>query len=539
MATPREKIPATEQIEDASHLKELAEDLQDQARHGAEIEQNLSFRQAIRIYWKAVLWSVAVSMATVMESYDIQIIGSFYAYPEFQKKYGVQLANGTYSIPASWQVALSLGSTVGIIIGIFANGFLVDRFGHRLLLLYSYVFMTGFIFITFLSPNIQVLLAGEVLCGLPWGIFNTIAPSYAVEVCPVTLRGYLTTYVNLCWVIGHLIAAGVLDGLVGNQTQWGYRIPFAIQWLWPVPLFIIMCFAPDSPWWLVRKQRLADAEKALRRLCSASSNLDTKQLVAMMKYTDELEQAMNVGTSYLDCFKGTNRRRTEIACVSWAGQGIVGFAIQGYATYFFELAGFNPHDAYKLGLGSYSIAFTGTTLSWFLLAYFGRRTIYLGGLLFMGPLMWIIGFLSFGPAGSRSFLWAQAILLLVWFGGYGLTIGPVAWVIASEVSAGKMRNKTIGVARNFYYLILIVNAVVAPYMLNPKEGNWKGKAAFPAAVMSLFWFLWAYFRLPETKGRTYAELDVLFEKKVSARCFKGYQVDAYDQNAALEDVKDA
>lgn len=200
--------------------------------------------------------------------------------------------------------------------------------------------------------------------------------------------------------------------------------------------------------------------------------------------------------------------------------------------------GFNPADAYKLGLASYSIAFTGTATSWVLITYFGRRTIYLWGLVFMSPLMWTIGFLSFGPGSSRGFLWAQAVLLLVWFGGYGLTLGPIAWVIASEISAGRMRNKTIGLARNFYYLLTIVNAVVSPYMLNPKEGNWKGKAAFPAAVMSLFWLVWAFFRLPETKGRTYAELDVLFEKKVPARLFKGYQIDAYNQTAVLEDIMD-
>lgn len=201
-----------------------------------------------------------------------------------------------------------------------------------------------------------------------------------------------------------------------------------------------------------------------------------------------------------------------------------------------SIAGFNPANAYKLGLASYSIAFVGTVSSWFLLAYFGRRTIYICGLIFMCPLMFLIGFLSLGVGSDRRILWVQAILLLVWFLGYGLTIGPIAWVIASEVSAARLRNKTIGLSRNFYYLLVIVNAVVAPYMLNPAEGNWKGKAAFPAAGMSLLWLLWAYFRLPETKGRTYAELDVLFEKKISARQFKGYQTDAYDQRTVFEEV---
>lgn len=80
------------------------------------------------------------------------------------------------------------------------------------------------------------------------GVFQTLTTTYAAEVCPVALRPYLTTYVNLCWVIGQLIASGVLKAFVTNTSQWAYRIPFAIQWIWPVPIFIASYLAPESPW---------------------------------------------------------------------------------------------------------------------------------------------------------------------------------------------------------------------------------------------------------------------------------------------------
>lgn len=76
--------------------------------------------------------------------------------------------------------------------------------------------------------------------------------------------------------------------------------------------------------------------------------------------------------------------------------------------------------------------------------------------------------------------------------------------------------------------MVIISAVVAPYMLNSKQGNLKGIAAFPAASMSLFCLVWAYFRLPETKGRAYAALDINFEMRVSARKFNGYVIDSFD-----------
>lgn len=510
--------------------------LTENTRLATETEHNLTFWQAMKIYRKAVAWSVIVSMATIMESYDIQIIGSFYAYPTFQKKYGELLPNGKYSIPAKWQVGLTLSANVGIIIGIFANGILVDKYGHKKLLLASYALTAAFVFITFFAPTVEVLLVGELLCGLPWGVFGILAPSYAAEVCPTALRGYLTTYVNLCWVIGHLIAAGVLDGLISNTTEWSYRIPFAVQWIWPVPLFFILWFAPDSPWWLVRKNRLEEAEHALSRLSEFKddpNNTNIKQNLSMMIYTNQREKDMNVGGSYLDCFKGPDLRRTEIACLAWTTQVFCGFAIQAYITYFFTLAGLSPKDSYKLALGTYSIAFVGTASSWVLQAYVGRRKIFLCGLAVMTPIMWIVGFLALAPT-SPSIAWAQSILLMVWFGAYGLSIGPIPFVIASEISATRLRSKTLSIARNSCYVMVIINVVVAPYMLNPAQGNLKGIAAFPAAAMSILCLVWAYFRLPETKDRTYMELDILFELRLPARKFKGYVIDSLDVVEVVE-----
>lgn len=88
-----------------------------------------------------------------------------------------------------------------------------------------------FILIVFLANNVQTLLGGQILCGLAWGVFATLAPAYASEVCPTNLRGYLTTYVNLCWAIGQFLAAGVLTACLDIEGQWGYRIPFAVQWV--------------------------------------------------------------------------------------------------------------------------------------------------------------------------------------------------------------------------------------------------------------------------------------------------------------------
>lgn len=92
--------------------------------------------------------------------------------------------------------------------------------------------------------------------------------------------------------------------------------------MWPVPLFIGVWLAPESPWWLVRKGRLDDARKALVRLTSTNreTDFDADETVAMMVHTTALEEKITAGSSYLDCFKGTDLRRTEIVCMVWAIQ---------------------------------------------------------------------------------------------------------------------------------------------------------------------------------------------------------------------------
>jgi MFS transporter, SP family, general alpha glucoside:H+ symporter len=68
---------------------------------------------------------------------------------------------------------------------------------------------------------------------------------------PVVLRSYLTSNVNLCWLIGQILGTGIVRAFVHNTSEWSYRIPFALQWAFAVPILIAVVFAPESPWWLV------------------------------------------------------------------------------------------------------------------------------------------------------------------------------------------------------------------------------------------------------------------------------------------------
>lgn len=83
-----------------------------------------------------------------------------------------------------------------------------------------------------------MLLVSQIFCGLSWGVFQALTTTYAADVMPVALRGHLTGSVNLCWVIGQLLGQGVIRGLAHNNSEWPYRIPFALQWAFILPILV-------------------------------------------------------------------------------------------------------------------------------------------------------------------------------------------------------------------------------------------------------------------------------------------------------------
>lgn len=442
------------------------------AKAATDKEHNMTLMQGIRLYPKAVAWSVLISTCIVMEGFQVCLLPNFYAFPPFREKYGEYVpSDDSYQVPAPWQAGLSNGANVGSIIGLIINGWISERIGYRKTVMGCLVMITGFIAILFTAPNVQQLLAGEILMGLPWGVFQTLTISYASEVCPVALRGHLTTYINFCWGIGQVIGIGAIKGMVGRTDQWAYRLPFALQWIWPVPLLIGVFFAPESPWWLVRKGRLEEAKKALERLTSMNreTDFDADETVAMMVHTTALENKITAGAGYLDCFKGTDLRRTEIVCMCWAIQNMSGNAFSGYSTYFLEQAGLDPSNALSFALGQYSINCVGVFGAWFLMGWgIGRRRLYLFGLCGLFTMLLILGFLGLVPESQTDAAsLAAGSIMLVWALCYQLSVGTVCYSLVAEMSTRRLQIKTIVLGRACYNIIGIICSVLTPYMLNP------------------------------------------------------------------------
>jgi SP family general alpha glucoside:H+ symporter-like MFS transporter len=118
----------------------------------------------------------------------------------------------------------------------------------------------------------------------------------------------------MCWGSGILLSSGVVRAVASIDNDLGWRLPFALQWIWPVPLMVGAYFAPESPWNAVRRNELEVARKSLIHLHqdTPEKEREVDATLAYIQHTTELEKAETQNASFLECFKGQNLRRTEI-----------------------------------------------------------------------------------------------------------------------------------------------------------------------------------------------------------------------------------
>lgn len=500
-----------------------------------------------------------------MESYCVFLMGNFIATKRFAEDFGqYNTAQGKWLITAPWQSAFQCGGPIGALIGVFLAGPITSWIGYRWATIGGLMFLNAFIFVFYFGNSLGVLLLSQLLEGIPWGIFIANAPAYCSEIVPLRLRAPATQMLQMFWAIGSIIVGGITYHFQSKSSVEAYRfvysrgaapvgehransntrVPIALQWMFPTPLAILLFLAPESPWWLVRKGRLAEAEKSVRRLGRSSATDDPADSVAMMRRTIELEKSEKK-PSLIELWRGTDRYRTLIVCGVYAAQNLTGNLIANQAVYFFQResplhflanfgktntstgAGMADNTAFALGLITSALQWIMVMLSWVLTTYLGRRTIYVWGSLINCGFLVALG-IAASVGGGTAATQAQASLGLIVSVLFCLGPAPASWVIIGETSSIRLRPLTTGVGRGAYYLTNIPCIFLASYMLNPDKGDLGGKCGYVWAGTAFFCTVMAWIWLPEMKHRSYREIDILFNRHVPARKWKRTIVDIND-----------
>lgn len=394
---------------------------------------------------------------------------------------------------------------------------LADRVGRRWSLLIGVIWCAGGCLGEVFSDTRGAFLASKLIFGVGLGFYLTLAPLACSEIAPVVLRGVSTAGVNLGIAIGQLLSNAFIKAFGEREDKWAYRGPFAIQLFFGVFLAAGLIFVPETPWYLAHKGKKELALKSIRSLYG--DGVDADRMLASLENTIQEESRSNERQSEMrltDCFRGTDRLRSGISTGVFLCQHMVGIIfVLGYSTYFFQLAGLDTSNSFDLGVGVTACGVAGNFASWFIVESFGRRKVFISGMVALTCLLLLIGIMDVVPTGAAK--WVQASATVIYAFVYFMTIGAMAFVLLGETSSTALRAQTTALATATQAICGLVMNFAVPYMVNPDEGNLKGKVGFVFGGLALIGTIGSYFYVPELRGKTFDEIDRLFAAKVPPR----------------------
>lgn len=247
-----------------------------------------------------------------------------------------------------------------------------------------------------------VFLGGKIILGVALGMLLSTCQTYISEIAPARLRGSCLAIFTFFMVVGQLIAISIVYAKLTILTPSAYRICFASQWSFAAFAVVVGILILESPVHLVKRGKLAQAEKAYAWL---HSRAQAPTAIEAIQKTVEAERLVSSQkASYLECFHHSDWRRTRIVMYANILQQCLGVTLLANATYFLELGGMSATNALSVTEASIGLGLVANILSWFTMTRFGRRQSLIFCTAFSGLVWLAIGIAGCFPS-STSALW--------------------------------------------------------------------------------------------------------------------------------------
>ncbi|UNI23892.1 hypothetical protein JDV02_009684 [Purpureocillium takamizusanense] len=520
------KTKQTEHAEDVTAV-EAQEDLKDVAD-----EHDLTPREQYQKLWANlkkdrhyVYWALFVMSLVFGWGYDAGLSGAAIAFPRFREDYGNYYSNGDqWVIPAMWQSLWNAASTIGQVFGAFLTGQFADYTGRRFMFCSAIALSWASSFALVFAPNLPVLFVSKLLLGFSVGISTVTPPLYVTENAPAALRSTLSSLTNVIIVLGFFLSSLTGYGSSHIDGAWSYKLAFTMTFLVPTLFAFGLPFLPESPVWYVKRGRKDDARKAIYKLYG--KNVDMEERLAFIRSELEAEagaEAMAKQTTWKAIFSKEHRARTFVAVLGLQSQNFSGgYFANTYQTYYFQLIG--QTNSFGLTAISSTLQFCSNLFAVCLSDVLPRRRSLIGG----GSLLcgWSLIIAGTSMAGTQNYAANTALLvfMLTWSMLYTGTVGCFGWAVAQETAAQATRPKTIAFCLVCQQLTALLLSSVFPYFINPDQLNWGGKVMFLFVACEVVILAGLFFFQPETKNRTYQEIDLLFAERVPPRKFSKFVV---------------
>lgn len=470
---------------------------------------------------RMLVYIIAVIAATggLLFGFDTGVISG--AIPFFQKDFGID--------DSTIELVTSAG-LLGAILGALFCGKITDRLGRKKVILASaIIFAVGAIW-SGIAVDAWNLILARLFLGIAIGVSSFAVPLYIAEISPAKVRGMLVSMFQLMVTIGVLVSY-LSDLFFADENDIScWRPMFYVGVIPACVLLVGMVFMPETPRWLMSRGRHNECVDILNKIEGKE-----QARISLLQMQEEIKRNEMEKSGWKELLQPWLRTPLFICIGIMFFQQFVGInTVIYYSPKIFLMAGFDGTVAAiwaSVVVGLVNVIFT--IVSVYFVDRLGRRKLYFIGLSGITVSLLLLGLCFLGGNLLGEFVkWLTILLILCYVAFFAISIGPLGWLIISEIFPQKLRGLGVSLGSLSVWLFnsivsftffKIVNVLTIPgkeilldgeYLGNPAGAFWLyGGIAFLALI-------WGYFYIPETKGVTLERIESFWRMRKSPRELK-------------------
>ncbi|KAL1897614.1 hypothetical protein Sste5346_003920 [Sporothrix stenoceras] len=448
------------------------------------------------------------------DGFDLSMYNQIQAMTAFQQRFG-NVCNKKTGVCTISTSHLSLLNSIPFILfaaSLFIASSIGERFGRRAVYVAMNVVCLIGTGVTYSAKTYGQILAGRCIINIYTGFEAWLVPLFLAELVAAKIRGTVVSGFLFFRIIGSLIT-----GCVGYKTaNWpgdkSWQTPVVVMFVVPTIALLFCWVIPESPRWLLRVGKDEQALKALRSICVARPGMDIEMELVLLKESLELETEKG---TWLDLFRGTNRRRTGVAMITnffalATGQSFAAV----YQTIFLKTL--NTINPFLFNILSSAAGVVGAAVFLSLVDRVGRRRFWQTLAPMCAVCMLCLGALGVNPNPSI----AQKNAIAAFFPIFGFffmsSFAPLGSLTSAEIPSLKLRDKTAMAGWSAQNLTNFVASFTAPYLMDKGYANLQSKIGFIYGGIGIVGCIWAYFYYPELKSRSLEEIDEMMRHNIPA-----------------------
>jgi SP family arabinose:H+ symporter-like MFS transporter len=387
----------------------------------------------------------------------------------------------------------------GCVLGAMTAGYLSDRFGRRPILIVTAILFAVSAYGSAVANDLTMFIIMRLLGGIGVGAASMLCPMYISEIAPSNIRGRLVTFYQLAIVLGINIiyVINLKISQAGDEAwnvEYGWRYMLGSEVIPAIVFFVLLFFVPESPRWLAAKSKEGTAMRILERI--------NGKTVSLQIFAEIAESLKSEKGNFSDLLNIKLRKPMIIGVVLALFSQITGInAIIYYAPEIFKSIGFGAESAFTqtIIIGFVNMVFT--LVAVWLIDKTGRKSLLVWGIAGMVICLFATGICFHFHFDQGPWL---LIFILGYIASFAISLGPIPWVLMSEIFPTKIRGMAMSLATLVLWIGVVAITQLTPVFLKAFGG---AVTFWIFMINSIIILVFTMKMIPETKGKSLEEIE--------------------------------